>query len=669
VARTSKCQVIAVKILALALLALSCKSTVQRQGEDSSLRIIDESLVDVDLLKKGSFTVSEIDYASDPAVDERVVPSTASNGEVIVDVRGRLYLPNGKGPFPVVVLVHGNHATCGISGGEGNPRFDINSDFTSTGTCPPGYMEVPSHLGYQASARHLASWGYAVIAINANRGITSGFGPDYDAYLDRARGAQVLRHLEELRRLSSEGKNPFLKLDNPSLQGKFDLSHVGLMGHSRGGLGVRMAHNLYTSSFESKSWQDRNPGLKIRAVMEIGSVDDWVKVGEQKMGQIEARNVAWTLVIPGCDYDVHLFPSIDAFIRMLPSADGHPKSIFTVWGSNHNFFNSEWQVSDAPHECSGGQKPLWDTTGAPLPIPSGSARPHARVGLTGSPAQIAIEQSLLLAFFRANLSGDKALGHVFDPQYRLPKQLSSLAKTSREYHSGLEGKIVFEGKASEVKAAPEGGLKAVSSPTYISEQLAQVNRSWNAYAARQNLGPFVISINGKSTDREALAIYGKATEDQDIILPLKSEPSTQGYWTLDLLVSLRSECYDFDDNLRSTCPTMQTGSDFKVSLIRGDGVETKAVSAADYIDLASVHKSSLVWGVSGGILAKDPDWKAAPQTNRMLYLQVPVVYQTMRLELSDFQLRDAAIKGIKLHFAKGSSPSMLIESARLSRRP
>lgn len=653
------------------ILASLCACTANQpiNPGNSDLKIVDNSLVDVDLFRKGSFSISEIDYASDPAFDKDVIPHSESNPDVLTDIRGRLYMPVGEGPFPVIIFLHGNHATCGMPGGEGNPRFDIDSHFTLTGECWPNYNEVPSHLGYEASARQLASWGYAVFSVNANRGINGNYGPDNDWNLIRARGALVLRHLEEFFRLSRDGSNPLLTMGglDLDLQGKLDFSRVGFMGHSRGGEGVRYAYNLYNYSLQALSWQARIPGLNIRGIFEIGPVDDPVEVGDQSWSPIEARGTAWTVLIPGCDYDVYDLAGTNPFVRMLPQPDGFPKSIFTLWGANHNFFNSEWQVPDAPNECAGDQKPLWDTTGPMLFIPAREARQYAREGLVGSPAQIAAGQALLFSFFRANLSDDAALGHVFDPQYRLPAQLSALAPISREYVSGDAAQIVFEGKGSADGISADGGVKALSLDGYIQDVLAQVNRSWKAYSDRQGLNEFAISLApGSAAAREALALKGKAEGDQDIVLPLKATFATRDFWTLDLVLSLRQECYDFDDQLRLTCPTGLKDSDFKLSLIREDGSETQAVSVADYIDLSNAHKSTLVpWG---GVLQM-PRFGWGTGSLSMQYELVPIIYQTVRFELTDFSAQDESIKAIKLHFTSGHSMSMLIESVRLSRRP
>src|SRR6185295_17945941 len=111
----------------------------------------------------------------------------------------KVYRPTdiSGGPYPLVMFLHGNHGTCGHLS---NPRVDDNSDYTSTGTCPAGYSVVPNHLGYEYLANQLASRGYIVVSINANRGITGGQVVAHSDDPDHifSRGRLVLKHLETL---------------------------------------------------------------------------------------------------------------------------------------------------------------------------------------------------------------------------------------------------------------------------------------------------------------------------------------------------------------------------------------------------------------------------------------------------------------------------------------
>ena len=59
--------------------------------------------------------------------------------ELATELWARVYRPVNlsSAPYPLLVFLHGNHATCGRFEGAGPGRFDINVQYTFTGTCPP----------------------------------------------------------------------------------------------------------------------------------------------------------------------------------------------------------------------------------------------------------------------------------------------------------------------------------------------------------------------------------------------------------------------------------------------------------------------------------------------------------------------------------------------------
>src|SRR5690606_35681083 len=121
-------------------------------------------------------------------------------------------------------------------------------------SCPPGQVVTPNHRGYDYIARDLASNGYVVVSINSNRGITCGQGSSGDGALILARGRQILKHMELLSQWNAHQGQSLndLAID---MYGRIDFSEVGMMGHSRGGEGVRAAYNLYHDS--NSPWQTK----------------------------------------------------------------------------------------------------------------------------------------------------------------------------------------------------------------------------------------------------------------------------------------------------------------------------------------------------------------------------------------------------------------------------
>ena len=119
------------------------------------------------------------------------------------------------------------------------------------------------------------------------------------------------------------------------------------MGHSRGGEGMRAALAQYTDA--GSPWPDRIGPLGFKALFEIGPVDG------QTSRTLDARGIAWNVLLPYCDGDVSDLEGVRPFDRMLRTRTEQPptpKSTFAVYGANHNFYNTEWQQSDSAG-CTG----------------------------------------------------------------------------------------------------------------------------------------------------------------------------------------------------------------------------------------------------------------------------------------------------------------------------
>jgi hypothetical protein len=645
-------------LLSLGLFATAC-SPSPIKNSSSDVKIVDESLSQIDLLKNGKFTVSEHEYSS-AAFNDPDVLYGSSVSRVKIDLRGRIFLPSGKGPFPLIVLLHGNHSTCGFATGTGNPRLDTSIDFSTSGRCPSGYVEVPSYRGYDDSARQLASWGYAVTSINANRGITGLNGNDsFDSGLIYARGNLVLRHIEELSKWSKSGTSALLSSDGVDLKGKLDISKVGLMGHSRGGEGVRYAYNTYNSGTTSTKWKTRIPGLKILGIFEIGPVDMGTNNGRNK---VEARGVAWNVIIPGCDRDVSDFSGVNPFERMeLNADDGYPKSVFTLWGANHNFFNTEWQVSDAPHECIGEQKPLWNTNAPAMPADYANVDGNARKGLTGSATQIKFEKALMLAFFHSHLGDGKALGwdHIFDPQYRMPSQLTSLASASREYLVPSDSKSVFDPAQIPAANTVLQNLSIKTLKTHVNDQIKLMNAGLDEYSTSANDDFYNATLYPGSFIRAAAVIEGAgSTAGKKAYIPFDSIQKSAGYWTLDMALATRKGCYTVTSIFNVECPVADIDDTFEVALVLADGTVTRSVDIQDYVKLDNWYDNYFQ------IVGTQP---GAGKTN-ILFQYVPILYQTARFELSDFAVSTQQIQGVQLTFKSGADISLILESMRLTKQ-
>jgi hypothetical protein len=339
-------------------------------------------------------------------------------GDRVTEIWARLYRPQdvSGGPYPVIVFLHGNHATCGNTA---TPRVDANCSYTTLGACvDPSYpVVVPSHLGFGYIADRLASWGYLVVSINANRGITCGAGVTGDAGLNLARGRLILKHLALLSGWSrAPGTTPAsLGVD---LAGRVDLGNVGLVGHSRSGEGIRAAYALYLDA--GSPW----PGRIVTPVT-FGGLFEISGNDGQTSRVLDAPGTSWHTILPGCDNDNYTLEGVKPFDRMVAAtteAPLHaPKSYTVVRGANHRFYNTQWQISDASG-CAG-------TDNTPIFSPSGSSSPQQQLNF----------QQLGMAFFRAHLTSpvpgasDPTFARNLDPFYALNPAIAAVTQVDRSW--------------------------------------------------------------------------------------------------------------------------------------------------------------------------------------------------------------------------------------------
>jgi hypothetical protein len=246
--------------------------------------------------------------------------------ELVADV----HYPKGlaAGPYPLVLFLHGNHSSCyrGRRTGYMWP-------------CREGWSPLPNYEGYDYIAERLASYGYIVVSVSGN-GVNV-LGGRLDDTGMRQRGEVLERHLELWRDWSTTGGDPF----GTRFVGKVDLDHIGTMGHSRGG--------------EGAVWQvivdrQRPDPFGIDAVLPLAPVD---------FTRVTVNDVPMAVMLPYCDGDVSDLQGVHFFddARYRVPGDPTPKQTVTVFGANHNFFNTVWTPSggfpgsfdDGTRHCEG----------------------------------------------------------------------------------------------------------------------------------------------------------------------------------------------------------------------------------------------------------------------------------------------------------------------------
>jgi hypothetical protein len=227
-----------------------------------------------------------------------------------------------------------------------------------------------SYYGYSYIANQLSARGYVVVSIDGSflpqnpssgqAGSTNEWqgyfdDPNYDELL-MARARLVLKHMQRWMEWSQQPGY---------LQGRIDMTQVGLLGHSRGGPAVRGAYALLdpernnlsyapiprTNPIRSYRWPLSQKPV-VRGVFEMAPRD----VGKYT---VDADGVPWGVLVPTCDNDVYQMDGIKPFDRMLRkrAADvpASPKAAIVVHRANHNYYN---ELSANEYINSGVPNPL-----------------------------------------------------------------------------------------------------------------------------------------------------------------------------------------------------------------------------------------------------------------------------------------------------------------------
>lgn len=219
-----------------------------------------------------------------------------------VPINGRVWYPEGPGPFPLVLIVHGNHNM---------------EDFSD-----PGY-------GYLGTL--MASRGFIFVSVDENF-LNGNLRGENDA-----RGWMLLQHLKTWRRFNDSAGSPFHR--------RVDLSNIGLMGHSRGGEAVAIAaafNRLSHYPDDATVTFDFNFG--IRGIVSIAPVDGQYEPANRPT---PLENVNYLVIHGSHDGDVSSFSGLRQYGRIL-FTDGKPWFKAAVWmhRANHGQWNTVWGNTD-----------------------------------------------------------------------------------------------------------------------------------------------------------------------------------------------------------------------------------------------------------------------------------------------------------------------------------
>ncbi len=219
------------------------------------------------------------------------------------------------GPFPLVVVLHGNHGNC---------RSNIDDPFdycitTQNHECSdPSGVTTPNAEGYIYFLETLAAQGYIAVSISGNA-----MNCRDDFIFERAE--LIAEHLRGWSAWNDEDAG----LTASSFVGRVDLGRVGLVGHSRGGDAASNVPGVLAAN--------PIPGVDVRSIFAVAPTD---------FHDVEVPGADLAVLLPGCDLDVAPLSGMNHYDRSIELDDGARRAQVLLLGANHNFFNTQWQISE-----------------------------------------------------------------------------------------------------------------------------------------------------------------------------------------------------------------------------------------------------------------------------------------------------------------------------------
>jgi dienelactone hydrolase len=327
----------------LALSAVACAVPLQLARDDSATVLAHHTIAAPDPTARGSHEVLRLYYGSGTDRnraeyrDSVAITTEPVDASKFVDLgtsaksrnkywgftpkemplNARVWYPAGEGPFPLVLIVHGNH--------------DMK-DFSD-----PGY-------GYLGEL--LASRGYIFASVDMNF-INGGIRGENDA-----RGWFLLKHLEAFSRFHETEGNPF--------HGRVDMTRIALIGHSRGGeaVGHAAAFNRL-ERYPDDATVEFDFGFDIRGIVAIAPVDGQYRPADRL---VPVRDVDYLVFHGSHDGDVSSFAGLRQYQRVefsaAPDAAGATngaaasagprnfKAAVYVYRANHGQWNTVWGAHD-----------------------------------------------------------------------------------------------------------------------------------------------------------------------------------------------------------------------------------------------------------------------------------------------------------------------------------
>ncbi|WP_269799712.1 poly(ethylene terephthalate) hydrolase family protein [Lysinibacillus xylanilyticus] len=262
--------------------------------------------------QKTSLTTKPVDASHFVEKWSSIRTKTLGFGPEAMPLNGHVWYPEGKGQFPLVMIVHGNH---------------LMTDYSDT--------------GYDYLGNLLASRGYIVVSVDENFLNSS---PYNDLFFvsplkneNPARGLLLLEHLQTWKEWNNHKYNLFYQ--------KVDMKQIALIGHSRGGEAIAIA-----AAFNDMEHPPNNGNIQfdynfsIRSLISIAGTDgQYLPSGKP----LPLKNINYLALHGAHDMDVSSFDSSNQYNRITyTDKDDYMSASVYIYGANHGQFNDGWGRGD-----------------------------------------------------------------------------------------------------------------------------------------------------------------------------------------------------------------------------------------------------------------------------------------------------------------------------------
>ncbi len=228
-------------------------------------------------------------------------------------INGRVWYPEGDGPFPLVLVVHGNHNMIDYS----DPGYDYLGELLAS----RGYIFV-------SVDENFLNGGFVNIQLFGIKGIKGE---------NDARGWLLLEHFRTWQTWNQDASSPFYQ--------KVDFDKLAVMGHSRGGEAAYIAAGFnHLPAYPENANLRFNYDFDIDAVVSIAPVDGQYMPAGARM---PLENVNYLVIQGAHDADLQPFMGTRMFNRV-KFTDGNDwfKAAIYIDRANHGQFNSTWGNND-----------------------------------------------------------------------------------------------------------------------------------------------------------------------------------------------------------------------------------------------------------------------------------------------------------------------------------